>query len=179
MPKWGACWGMACLGTFLQIHRDAGQDIGHRDVAIIACRIDHLGSIESADPGIFIYVIQEVLRILLVEREKVCAGLAKHSEEIYPNLVEAAFRMRELTLKNGCAFWTSGYEFDRERLIETMRRCNLPANSAEYELPPHVQQFRRELQWLYDAQIQSLHQLAQSGVFSKDVRKRLHEIKSA
>jgi len=179
MPKWGARWDMARLGTFLQIQRDADQDIGHRDISIIACRIDHVGSIESADPGTFIYVIQEVLRIFLSERETVCTHLAEHSEEVYANLVETAFRMRELTYRDGRAFWTSGYEFDRERLVDTMRRCHLPADSAEFELPPHVQSFRRELQWLYDSQIRSLHQLAQSGVFSKDVRKRLHEIKSA
>ena len=177
MPKWGACWGMAGTGTFLQIEPD--QDIGHRDVAIIACRIDHIGSIESADAGIFVYVIQEVLRILLSEREKICARLTKHSPEIYFNLIDAAFRMRELTLRDGCAFWTSGYEFDRDRLVETMRRCNLGANSAEYELPPHVQQFRHELEWTYESQICSLHKLAQSGIFSKDIRKRLHEIQSA
>jgi len=36
MPKWGACWGMAQVANFLQLERDADQDLGHRDVYIHA-----------------------------------------------------------------------------------------------------------------------------------------------
>src|SRR5438477_9497922 len=65
MPKWGACWGMARVASFLQPERDADQDVGHRDIYITCCQIDHVGVVESADPDVFIYAVQEVLHIFL------------------------------------------------------------------------------------------------------------------
>jgi hypothetical protein len=76
MPKWGACWGMAQVANFLQLERDADKDLGHRDVYIIYCQIDHVGIVESADPDVFIYAVQEVLHILLSQRDTVFASLS-------------------------------------------------------------------------------------------------------
>jgi hypothetical protein len=53
MPKWGACWGMAQLGNFLDPTSEWDADVSHRDIYIISCEIDHVGVIESADPDVF------------------------------------------------------------------------------------------------------------------------------
>ncbi len=61
MPKWGACWGLAAVASFLQIP----ENVGHHAVYDVYCGIDHVGIVESADPEAFIYAVQEVLYILL------------------------------------------------------------------------------------------------------------------
>lgn len=178
MPKWGACWSMAGVAGHLQMERDADRDIGHRDVYVIGCQIDHLGAVESADSDIFIYAAQEVLHILLSQRDSILVSLKDEPHDVYAGLVETAFRMRDLAIRQSCAFWTSGYDADRIRLIEVMRRCRLPSNSPEFVLPPHVQRLKHELHLARERQIRRFHQLAQSGQFDKEIRKRLHEIRS-
>jgi hypothetical protein len=178
MPKWGACWGMARVASFLQPERDADQDVGHRDIYITYCQIDHVGIVESADADVLIYAVQEVLHIFLSQRDSILATLGEQPLDVYSGLVEAALRMRELAAARRCAFWTSGYEADRVRLMEVMRRCQLPSGSPEFTLPPHVQRLRRELQCAREEQVRRLHQLAQSGLFDKDMRRRLNEIRA-
>lgn len=177
MPKWGACWGMADIANFLHLERDADQNVGHRDAYLIYCQIDHVGVVESADPDVFIYAIQEVLHILLSQRESVLAGLHEQAHDIYSGLVAAAFRMRELAVQQNRAFWSSGYEEDRVRLLDVMRRCQLSSDSPEFTLSPHIQRWRSALQLQYNLQIREFHQLTQSGRLDKDTRKKLHEIR--
>jgi hypothetical protein len=178
MPKWGACWGLARIGESLQLKRDADQELGHRDVWFIYCKIDHVGVVESADPDVFIYAVQEVLHILLSQRGSVLASLSGESPDVYSDLVATAFRMRELAIQQRCAFWSSGYEEDRVRLMEVMRRCQLPSDSSDFTLPPHMKRWRSVLQSAREWQVRQLHRLAQSGQLEKDLRKRLHEIRA-
>ena len=178
MPKWGACWAMGRISDYLEIERDVSGEFGHRAVYGIDCRIDHVGNVESADPDVFIYAIQEVLCILLGNRDTILERISGEPPELYANLVAAAFRMRELVLERGCAFWTSGYEQDRVRLVEVMRRCQLPLDAPEYLIPPHIALRRLELTCAREWQVRKLHQLAQSGRFDKATRKRLNEMRS-
>ena len=179
MPKWGASWGLAHIVRFLHPEDNAGD----RDVYDVYCSIDHTGVVESAEPDAFIFAVQEVLHILLSQREAIFSALAGQSygkpNEIYSGLVEAALRMRELAVTQCRALWTSGYESDRERLVDVMRRCELPSTSPEHSVPPHIQRIRRDLQLRREAQVRRLHQLAQSGQLDKEMRKRLHEIRAA
>ncbi len=179
MPKWGACWGMAQVANFLQLERDADKDLGHRDVYIIYCQIDHVGIVESADPDVFVYAVQEVLHILLSQRDFIFASLSDQSPDVYSGLVATTFRMRELAIQQRCAFWSSGYEEDRVRLVDVMRRCQLPSDSPDFILPPHIKRWRSALQFQLDWQVRELHKLAHSGQLDKDMRKRLHEIRAA
>jgi hypothetical protein len=140
MPKWGWCWKFS---TFLDPQKSWDWDIGPRDIYILECRIDHVGTIESADPDIFQYAVQEALCILLERKESVFGDFCKAKDfpatpkEIYGDLLEAAFQMQELTIQNQSAFWTRGYESDRLRLVEAMRRATLPAENSEFEPAPH------------------------------------------
>ncbi|MDB6024236.1 MAG: hypothetical protein JWM68_459 [Verrucomicrobiales bacterium] len=170
---------MAQVASFLHPERKADQDVGHREAYIIYCQIDHVGVVESADPDVFIYAVQEVLHILLSERDSVLASLSGQPPDVYSSLLAAAFRMRELTVQQRCAFWSSGYEDDRVRLVEVMRRCQLPSDSSEFRPLPHIQRLRRELQSAREEQVRRLHHLAQSGQLDKDMRKKLHEIRAA
>lgn len=177
MPAWGACWFMGRVADFLQIETD--QYVGHRDVYLIYCQIDHVGVVESADPDVFIYAVQEVLHILLSQRDPILASLSDQPPDVYSGLVAAAFRMRELAVQQRCAFWTSGYERDRLHLVEVMRRCRLPSDSPEFMLTPHIRHWRSALEFQRDWKVRELHQLAQSGRFDKDTRRRLHEIRAS
>jgi len=179
MPKWGACWGLAHIGSF---HQPDG-DIGHREIYGIYCEIDHVGIVESADPDVFVYSIQEVLCILLNQRDTIFSMLAEQSygppDEIYSGLVETALRMRELAITQHRAFWTSGDDEDRGRLVGVMRRCESSSGRPENNLPPHILRTRSELLQRHEELVGRLHQLAQSCQFDTDLRKRLHKIRAA
>ena len=177
LPKWGASWSLAQLPDFLNDH----EDDFHRNVWVLYCRIDHVGVIESADAEFFICAIQEILYILLSQRELVFTKLANQSygtpDEIYAGLVDAAFLMRELTITCKYALWTSGCEIDQQGLIEAIRCCNLPKESPEFMQLPHLRQMQSRLETQHQWQIRQLHQLAQSGKLDKSLRKKLHELK--
>jgi hypothetical protein len=110
MPKWGWCWGAISPSSFKDPQKAWDWDIGPRDIYLLDCRIDHVGTIESADPYIFRYAVQEILCILLDKREVVFEKLGRtsdfpaSSDEVYRDLVEASFQMRELVIRDGRAF---------------------------------------------------------------------------
>jgi len=169
VPRWGACWGLVQVTSYLKDARSFVAD----ELDAIYCRIDHVGVVESADPEVFIMVIQQLLTILLSHRDEICASLNGEYPEVYANVLEAAFLMLELTREKQCAFWTTGYESDRLRLLEVMRCCHLPANHPEFRLAPHIRNWQHSLRVERDIQIRELHRLAQSGQFDKNTRKRL------
>jgi hypothetical protein len=186
LPKWGACWAMAGVGSFNDPNWE--RDVGPRDIYILECRIDHVGVVESADPDIFRYVAQEVLCILLDKRDAVFEKLRLTAklersgsfpadpDEIYQGLLEAAFQMRELTIRDRRAFWTNGYESDRLRLIEALRLASLPPDRPDYAPPPHVRSPRGSLESLWREQAKTLHRVASSGGKSKELRRRLLDV---
>ena len=176
MPRWGACWSLAGISGFLKERDDLDQDFGHRDLWIVECRIDHVGSVESADPGLFVYVVQEVLLLLLRHSARILENLTERVADpplVYRNLVEAAFEMRRLTLEDGCAFWSSGGEEDRFRCVEWMKQSRLPEMDPSHRKPPHVISERSFLEGLQQFQAKELHRLAQEGRFDREMRKRL------
>ena len=91
-------------------------------------------------------------------------------------LVEAAFQMRELAVRDGRAFWISGYEAERLRLIEAIRRASLPPGSLDYAPPPHVRSIRSQLESFWRQQAKTLHRVASAGGKTKEFRKRLLEV---
>jgi hypothetical protein len=182
MPKWGWCWGAIRLSSFNDPQKAWDWDIGPRDIYILDCRIDHVGTIESADPDVFRYAVQEILCILLDKRKAVFEKLGcitnfpASPDEIYHDLVEACFQMRELAIRDGRAFWTRGYETDRLRLVEAIRCASLSLDSPDYVPPPHIRSLRSQLASLYRNQAQILHRVASSGGLTKELRKRLLDV---
>jgi len=176
MPRWGACWSLAGISDFLNDRDDWDQDFGHRDLWIIECRIDHVGAVESADPGLFVYVVQEVLLLLLSHSARMLENLTERVPDpslVHRNLVEAAFEMRRLTLEEGCAFWISGGEKDRLRCVEWMEQCRFPETDHRHRKPPHLLSEETFLAGLKQIQAKELHRLAQEGRFDRQMRKKL------
>jgi hypothetical protein len=181
MPKWGACWGFAEMSRFLEPDQHWDNDVGPRDIYLIECRIDHLGGAESADADLFIYAVQEVLCVLLSQRDAVMESIRKscvshEASELYEALVSTAIQMRQLTIEQRMAFWTSGYEADRLRLVETMKLAQLPVSDPRHLPPPHLTQLALQLKSCTQNQASRLHSLAQSGQFPKELRRQLFAI---
>jgi hypothetical protein len=181
MPKWSACWAMARIPAFLKPEDHWDEDVSDRDTYIIYCSIDHVGTPESADPGVLIYAVQEVLCILLGHREKVMESISTNplgcdALAVYQGLVSGALQMRHLASEHRLAFWTSGYEEDRLRLLQSMKRTELPPSHPDHQPAPHQARLACELVTLTDLQRSRLHQLAQSGRFDQDLRTQLHAI---
>lgn len=176
MPRWGACWSLAGISEFLNDRDDWDEDFGHRDLSIIECRIDHVGTVESADPELFVYVVQEVLLLLFRHSAKILETLTGRVPDpslVYRNLVEAAFEIRRLTLEDGCAFWSSGGEEDRLRCVEWMELSRLPVGDPRHRKPPHVLSEESFLTGRKQVQAKELHRLAQEGRFDRETRKKL------
>ena len=72
MPKWGACWGLVPISDFIDFQKDWDQEVGHKDIYIIYCHLGKVGTVDSADPDVFVYAVQEVLGILLGKRKTSC-----------------------------------------------------------------------------------------------------------
>jgi len=77
-------------------------------------------------------------------------------------LLEAAFQMRELTLRDRRAFWTNGYESDRLRLNEAIRLASLLRTTLtmHHRRSPFAP---RSLESLWREQAKALHRVASSG----------------
>ena len=182
MPKWTACWSLAGIGDFVRPDRNPDADVSGRDLYIIMCSIDHVGTVESADPDIFLYAVQEVLYLLLKKSDEVLATISADSlgsesaTNVYAGLVEGALSMRQLAIDRDCAFWISGYEADNTRLKEAMRRAAAPQDSKDYAAPPHEARLRASARALCEEQLKRLHGLSQVGRFDKTLRRRLHEL---
>jgi len=178
MPDWGAAWGYAGISTHLE-DENWGDEHSHRDVWIIDCRIDHMETVESADPQIMLYVVQEVLLILLEKEAEVLGRLAEYFAEprlVHGGLVQAAFEMQRLIQRDQCAFWTSGTEEWRARCVEWMRCSSLPQDDPDYRKAPHEDHRERDWKIMVECQRNKLRALAQSGRYGKEMRRALHEI---
>lgn len=178
MPEWGAAWGLAGVNRWLDPEKDWDNEVGHRDVYLIACRIDHEGVVESADPGLFVYAVQEVLGLLIERRAEVMEGIRSGSssgsaEAIYEGVILAAFEMRRLACEQDLAFWVSGSESDRSRLMEAMDLARLPVSDPRHRLPPHLRRLAGDLESCRKRQISALRGLAGSGQVPKNWRSHL------
>lgn len=175
MPKWSACWALAGVTEFLKPEESWDADVGDRDIYIVSCRIDHVGVSESAEPDRFVYAVQGVLCILLEHRQKVMGALrtgtqASHADEVYRGLISGALQMRKLASEHQMAFWISGYEEDRLRLVRCMERAQLPPSHPDHEAAPHLRQAREDLTRRINNQRTKLHRLAQAGEVEKAFR---------
>ena len=85
--------------------------------------------------------------------------------------------MNEIADSRDVVFWSSGYDADRHKLIEFMNKCELPEDHPDHEKPPHQLRYINDLEIASETSASSLRRLAQSGKFSKELRKRLNEIR--
>jgi len=178
MPKWGANWPSLAR----QGRTNWDWEVGPRDLYLIGAKIHRVGTVESAGAHVFLYAVQEILCILFTERRAVLDQIRRwpnppeNAIEVYDGLVAAAFEMRERTRCDAMAMWISGYEADRLRLVEEMRRASLPPNDAKYLTPPHVRSRLAHLGRLWKDQIKILHETAATSKLNQEHRKKLLEL---
>ena len=169
------------LSGFLNGYTDdiqSGWDefIGVKHIWHLQCRMDHVGWIDSEDPLIFRVCALEVLRVMLVNRERVLESIGACNEgrndpdEIFIQIFTGIAKMIELCHEHGCAFWTSGYEVDRQRVLDWMRWTRLSPDDPDYCVAPHVSQRRSEGVGRAQNQLSALRSLAQSGVLEHRLR---------
>ncbi|MEZ0390486.1 MAG: hypothetical protein ACAI34_25630, partial [Verrucomicrobium sp.] len=91
-------------------------------------------------------------------------------DEIFIQIFTGIAKMIELCHEHGCAFWTSGYEVDRQRVLDWMRWTRLSPDDPDYCVAPHVSQRRSEGVGRAQNQLSALRSLAQSGVLEHRLR---------
>jgi hypothetical protein len=187
LPRWSAQWHLCPLGDLLNDFTDdpsTGWDefIGFRHIWHLQCRIDHVGSIDSEEHAIFHVCAQEVLRVILLNRDQVIESIGAKdikntpANEVFLQIVEGIARMLELCARDGCAFWTSGYEEDRMRVVNWMRWSVLPPEHSDYCEPPHLNQRRSEQVLRAKFQLRDLRLLAQNGSLDKRLRQIVNQL---
>ncbi len=183
LPGWSSQWHLCSLGDLLNDFVDdpgKGWDefIGYQHIWHLQCRIDHVGSIDSEDPTIFQVCAQEVLRVMLLNRDHVTRSIERKGtnnmsgDEIFIQIVIGIARMLELCARDRCAFWTSGYEEDRTRVLNWMRWTALPPGDSAYCEAPHLAKRRSEQIGRVKSQLSDLRTVAQTG----SLEKRLQQI---
>lgn len=173
---WARAWNEAGIPDLLGESDAWDEELGYRDVWMVTCKIDHTGTVESADPDEFLYVVQEVALLLLNHRERALGSLktvAGDPEAAFRELVDGLFQMRELLQEKRIAFWCSGDEELQAACLERMERSSLSASDPRHLPPPHIEHQRRLLKGLLEVQAKSLHALAHSRRFDRALRKEL------
>jgi len=175
-PHWYLCTATDALGDY---EKWWDEFIDQNHIWHLQCRLDHVGVVESEDPGIFQACAQGVLLHLLAHKENALKKIAEcvtttPSNEIYYELVEGLVRMLYLCRKCGYAFWTSGHPEDLNRLEDCIRCHKLAVTDPDYFEPPHLKQRRLELQRRIGHQLEQLSDLAQPGGMENSLRRLLN-----
>lgn len=182
LPKWSAQWHLCDLGGVLNGFKDDWDEfIGYQHIWQLQCRLDHVGGVESEDPGIFRVCVQEVLLQLIQHRGEIMKRLPASTsrasaKEVFDDLVEGAARMLVLCAQERRAFWTSGDAAAQERLKEFMSGCPNEETRPESVVPPHVSQRRMEMESRAVFQLKALRALAQSGALEKRLRQIVNQL---
>ncbi|GEP45122.1 hypothetical protein [Brevifollis gellanilyticus] len=187
LPRWSAQWHLCSLGDLLNNFVDdpiTGWDefVGYQHIWHLQCRIDHVGSIDSEDPGVFHVCAQEVLRVMLLHRDHVIRSIEAKginniaTDEIYVQIVAGTARMIELCARDGSAFWTSGSEEDRTRVLNWMQWSALPPGDPDYRESPHLAQRRAEQILRTRSQLSDLRTLAQTESLEKPLRQIISQL---
>ena len=187
LSGWSAQWHLCSIGDFLNDFVDdpeTGWDefIGFQHIWHLQCRIDHTGSIDSEDATIFHVCAQEVLRVILLNRLKVVESINScdigdsDADEVFLQIVEGLAKMIELCVRDGCAFWTSGSDEDREQVLDRMRRSRLPREHPEFVESPHERQRTSEQLLRAGFQLSELRSLAQNGSLDSHLRQIVNQL---
>jgi hypothetical protein len=149
MPKWAAMWHWwdypaALAAMHPRANFSCDFDLGQ--IAAIQNRIDHVGLVESADVRQFRMTTVILLAALLQHEEtalrqireaSMASGTSDEPMQIYADIRDGLIAMHHLSTRDGLAFWTNGYEVDRARLVERIRRYRLPREDTGFLEAPH------------------------------------------
>ena len=185
LPQYSNQWALDRVPEYLAIGWEYEWDefIGHWHISYLAHRMDRLGYIASEDPAIFTLCVQQVLlwyaewQIVILGELLGWATSEKNAQQIYQSTTDGLAQMLDIVHKENRAFWTSGYEADREFLVKGMEKCELiqQPQYGEY-LPPHIVERRGQIKLRTKFQVSDMRKLAQSGKLDKRMRRILNNV---
>jgi hypothetical protein len=157
------------------------QNVGWPDVSELVWGFESVGNIQSYPPAMFVYAIQELLLYAFEKETHVRKSLEANepttsaANDVFNALVSGALRMRSLTLAQRRAMWIVGCsEVDLPELVDELAAVeNLP---EDFPLQPHQREKISLLTSKLENQSKRFHQLAQSGLLSKELRRECHSM---
>lgn len=193
MPRWANCWAQVGLLQYANksFWEHSCTDYGAA-FSLLQDQMDLAHTVESADGAMFRICCLNLLVLLLRHKSAVLEKLAgtdadermddeaTHTggtaREIYNGVRDGLVAMHALTLRDGIAFWSVGYERDFARLTEAMRRSRLHSSHPDYLDPPHVIAGRDEVSFRIRALRCGLLEILSTQHLSKDIRRFIHEL---
>lgn len=170
MPKWSNCW------HFLSI-ADSPVDWY---VDQVFTRVHHVGVIESEEADIFLIAAQQVLLQLLDPKEEIFFDLGRSQEEcatIREGLLSGLQQMIVASEHEEVVFWTSGYDADHKKLVDTLQRFRLGDQHSEYVPPPHRLHRQQETLLHLNSQRKEMRRRLATIGPDKNLKRFIHELK--
>lgn len=184
MPRWSNCGHLVpMLERAEDFMRDWDEFVGFPHLWRLQCRMDHCGVVESEQPDIFRLCCLTLAFVLLRDEVAILDSLAAEGaqyggtpSEVFTGVRDGLFAMHHRCLEDGIAFWTSGYETDRDFLRDSIRRNHLPQTDPDWLEAPHVQRNRSETELRISFIRRDIIALIGTRQFPKDVRRLIHEL---
>ncbi|MDB6071703.1 MAG: hypothetical protein JWL81_2874 [Verrucomicrobiales bacterium] len=186
MPRWSNCWSLCHL---LQHANGSIMDETYyglrclQDLQDLQDRMDLAHIVDSEDGNMFRICCLTLLALLLEHKSAVLEALApwnaddsKTAEDIYTGVRGGLVAMHALTLRDGFAFWSVGYDTDFVILSEAMKRAQLPSSHPDHLEPPHVRKRRADVSARLRALRCSLLGSIETQKLSKDIRRFIHDL---
>ncbi|MDB6075859.1 MAG: hypothetical protein JWO89_3499 [Verrucomicrobiaceae bacterium] len=184
LPRWSNCWHLVPMHSYAEeyMNRWEGDLVGYQRLWRLGCRMDHLG-VESEDPEVFRLCCLTLCYVLLRHKAEILKELEADGPrygatplEIFTGVRGGLFAMYRRCLADGIAFWASGYEADRDALREAMRRSRLQPSDPDWLEPPHLWRQRLDAQFRRSQIRSDILSLLGTRVYSKEVRRLIHEL---
>ncbi len=182
MPRWSNCWHLVPVFSHAEAYMTRWGDdlVGVNHLNSIFCKMDHIGP-ESEDPEVFRICCLSLAFVLVRHEAEILQDLETEGSqyggtpmEIFTGVRDGVFAMHRRCLTDGVAFWASGYEADREALLEAMRRSRLPPDDPDWLEPPHLERQRLHTNCRLSSIRSDILSLLGTRVYSKDVRRLIH-----
>jgi hypothetical protein len=190
MPRYANCWG-ECEASALFYQSCIQEWPNPKDTRAamekalfdeIYFTIDHVGSIESANPLEFRRISLRLLYALLSNRERILEDLTTKfpnlgsPQAIFQGVSDGLFSMDKLAAEQNLAFWSAGYNADQENLVEVIQRSKLPPTDPDYFEPPHLVRRRADNTHTIEFLRKDILKLLGTLPLNKEIRHQIHEI---
>ena len=184
MPRWANCWNLCNLP------RPSTTPIAERywladnhDFSRLVDRMDLAHTVDSEEPDVFRICCLTLLTVLLQNEPTVLLTLEPEAaasgttpQTIFSGVRDGLAAMHTLTVRDGMAFWSIGYDSDLAALNEAIRRFRFPSSHADRLDPPHVRERCREAASRIRSLRCGLIELLGTRHQPKDLRRFIHEL---
>lgn len=168
MPKWSNCW--------LPVDDSRVDEYVDR----VHGRIDHVGVVESEEADVFLIAAQQML-LQAIDRKQEFMEDPRCSrdemETVYNGLISGLQEMIAICENEKIVFWISGYESDREKILDALKRFRLGNQHPEYFEPPHIKRQHQDHQFEINCQRKVLRQRLATIGSNKSLKRFIHALK--